>query len=861
MMIPAPNLDDRDFNQLMEQARATLVKTCPEWTDLSPSDPGMALLEAFAFLTDTMIYRLNRLPEKAYIEFLRLLGLRLAPPAAATVTLVFTRGQATEQPVEIPKGTRVTTSRIQGSSEPPVFITARAVTIPAGETQASVLAYHCEYVAAELVATSTGLPGAVFTVRRPPIIAPTGDDGDLIVAVEARLEELIERAPAIQHNGKTYRIWREVDEFAAAGSGDLVYMADRAAGRIVFAPAVQRLQPDNRLQDLPGALAGVPPAGREIRVWYRRGGGSDGNVAAGLLTVLKDPIAGITVTNPQAATGGQAAETLENALIRGPLEFRTLRRAATAGDFEQIALASSRAIARAYAFTRAAAWSFARPGSVEVLLVPSVDFSDQAAISVSPEALQAHQVADARAQVQQALDQRKTLGTTCVVNWAHYKKVAVHARVVARREEDVGAVKQRILDRLQMTICPLPTRFNPTGWGFGQALRVSHVYDIALAEPGVRWVDNVEFWVDDVPAENVSAITIDGNQENTWYAASGSTLFRTLNDGDSWEPVGRFSGEQVRRICAHPGMAGWVAVATLLPQNQGSRISISPDCGENWLEENWALEFEALDMAWTIRDGAPLLLLATAKGLYELKPQPGAVPVQVLVDQTRQDRGFYAVVVATDVRGTVSVAVAAQAMAGVYLSRQGGGSETFRLIGLSGQDVRTLAVQYNGPRSFLWAGTAASGPADRGKGCFSWELTGPGDPPDGWRAYNQGWSGGSCHAIAFSDMTVLAATFRSGIMRLDSTKANASWTASTVQSGLPLRDPGRFYSVDALAINPASQIILAAGSQGIFRSTDTGAVFQPSSSKRFEDKVLLPRTWLFCSGEHDITVVNEDETR
>ena len=45
----------------------------------------------------------------------------------------------------------------------------------------------------------------------------------------------------------------------------------------------------------PEALAEVPPADRQIRVWYRRGGGSNGNVTAGLLTTLKDPIPGVEV--------------------------------------------------------------------------------------------------------------------------------------------------------------------------------------------------------------------------------------------------------------------------------------------------------------------------------------------------------------------------------------------------------------------------------------------------------------------------------------------------------------------------------------------------------------------------------------
>uniref|UniRef100_UPI001C1FDB13 hypothetical protein n=1 Tax=Marinobacterium profundum TaxID=1714300 RepID=UPI001C1FDB13 len=83
MPLQSPNLDDRRFAQLVEDARRLIVQHCPDWTDLTPGDPGMTLLEAFAYLTEIMIYRLNRLPDKAHIEFLRLIGVRLQPPAAA----------------------------------------------------------------------------------------------------------------------------------------------------------------------------------------------------------------------------------------------------------------------------------------------------------------------------------------------------------------------------------------------------------------------------------------------------------------------------------------------------------------------------------------------------------------------------------------------------------------------------------------------------------------------------------------------------------------------------------------------------------------------------------------------------------
>ncbi len=62
MPLPTPNLDDRDFDDLVRAARERILRSCPEWTDLSPSDPGMVLLDVFAYLTDQMLYRLNRLP-------------------------------------------------------------------------------------------------------------------------------------------------------------------------------------------------------------------------------------------------------------------------------------------------------------------------------------------------------------------------------------------------------------------------------------------------------------------------------------------------------------------------------------------------------------------------------------------------------------------------------------------------------------------------------------------------------------------------------------------------------------------------------------------------------------------------------
>jgi hypothetical protein len=859
MPLTAPNLDDRDFNQLVEAARLRIQRTCPTWTDLSPGDPGIVLLELFAFLTETMIYRLNRLPEKAYIEFLRLMGVRLQPPAAAGAVLRFTRSRPGSEVFEIPRGTRVTLDRPASGSEAQLFITSRTVSLPAGASQVEVLAHHCELVEGELAGIGTSLPGLTIQARHPPIVAPSGDELDLLVGVEVDPGEAIEAAALLQFGEKRFRLWQEAESFANLGSERHVYVADRMAGQVIFAPAARISQPSGDLTDLPQALAEVPPAGREIRLWYRHGGGPQGNLPPETLTVMKDPIPGLAVTNPAAATGGRAAESLANALVRGPQELHSLQRAVTARDFELVALLSSRAVTRAKALTRLDLWAHAAPGTVEVLLVPYLPEAGKPAGHVTAAALQARQSETARSQIQATLDERRPIGTACAVNWARYKEVRVTARLVIRREEDPAQVRQRVLERLYASLNALPSDLNPGGWSFGQALRASHVYEVALGEPGVLWVDQVRLLVAEVPAQDIASVERDPHQASTWYAASRERLFRSLDDGDGWEIILHAPGETLEGVRAHPDRAGVLAAVTRLPQDAGGRIYLSSDLGESWQANPITTAFPVNDLAWVLREGQPVLFLATDAGLYELDTRPGSSPVQVLVDPQDQKRAFYAVTSSRDLRGQVSVAVAAQTTGGVFLSSEGGRPNTFRLIGLQGSDIRVLAVQVDGPRAFLWAGAYAAGQSDNGKGCFRWELRGREDPPEGWVELNQGWTGGSCRALAFLGNQALAASYRQGVLRLDLTERNPAWQAPDVRCGLPLRDPGRFHPVDSVAADPGGGLALAGGVEGVFRSTNGGLNYATASQGEFTDKVTLPPTWLFSSGEHDITVVSEDE--
>src|SRR5919109_5411910 len=107
-MIPAPKLDDRAFDDIVAEAVRLIPRYCPEWTNHNPSDPGITLIELAAWMTDIILYRLNRVPEKNYVAFLNLLGIKLKPPLPARGLLTFSLVEGAERQI-IREGVSVAT--------------------------------------------------------------------------------------------------------------------------------------------------------------------------------------------------------------------------------------------------------------------------------------------------------------------------------------------------------------------------------------------------------------------------------------------------------------------------------------------------------------------------------------------------------------------------------------------------------------------------------------------------------------------------------------------------------------------------------------------------------------------------------
>ncbi len=122
MPLPMRPLDDRSFQDLVDEAKKRIPLYCPEWTDHNVSDPGVTLIELFAWMMDILLYRLNQVPDRHYIKLLELLGIQLEPPQAASAPLTFYLSAPQEQMIVVPQGTAASTSRADGG-EAIVFTT------------------------------------------------------------------------------------------------------------------------------------------------------------------------------------------------------------------------------------------------------------------------------------------------------------------------------------------------------------------------------------------------------------------------------------------------------------------------------------------------------------------------------------------------------------------------------------------------------------------------------------------------------------------------------------------------------------------------------------------------------------------
>jgi Baseplate J-like protein len=117
MSVAAPQLDPRTYQELVDEALARIPVHNPEWTNFNQSDPGVTLLELFAFMTESLLYRANQIPERNRLKFLNLLGVPLAPASSARGIVVLANEKGPPDTVTLNNGIEVLAGSIPFRTE------------------------------------------------------------------------------------------------------------------------------------------------------------------------------------------------------------------------------------------------------------------------------------------------------------------------------------------------------------------------------------------------------------------------------------------------------------------------------------------------------------------------------------------------------------------------------------------------------------------------------------------------------------------------------------------------------------------------------------------------------------------------
>ena len=184
-MLPEIILDDIRFQELVNEARTRILRHSPDWTEHNVSDPGITLIELFAWMTEILAYRMNRIPRRTHLALLDIIGVQPAAPQQATVDVRFILVGPTG--AVIPARTEVASPRAAGG-DLIVFQTAEELAIPTSTMVAFALERPGELHTVEVSDGTARSSGG-----QPMFSAPPQPGEALLVGFEQPLERLVVR--------------------------------------------------------------------------------------------------------------------------------------------------------------------------------------------------------------------------------------------------------------------------------------------------------------------------------------------------------------------------------------------------------------------------------------------------------------------------------------------------------------------------------------------------------------------------------------------------------------------------------------------------------------------------------------------
>jgi predicted phage baseplate assembly protein len=345
-------------------------------------------------------------------------------------------------------------------------------------------AYNERTVSDEVLGSSDGSHDQTFACGSAPVtdIELWVDEVDALSgserrALERERPEAVERLPESGDPVEFWVRWDAVEDFLDSGAEARHYRIDRTSGTVTFGD---------------GQRGAIPPAGENnVRVTYKTGGGSQGNVPAGAIEELRDPITLVdSVTNLRPSDGGADVESMDAVVSRAPERIKNADRAVSPSDFEQVARAASRELATVKCEPEMDGKGDRRPGWVTLLVVPRGQ-RDRPVPSM-----------ELRKRVEEAVSERAPATLVgrdegrITVRGPNYAAVSVEATVHTRGVESVSALKSTIEADLDAFLHPLSGGPDGEGWSFGESPQLSAVSSLVEGVEGVDAVDSAAMTVE-----------------------------------------------------------------------------------------------------------------------------------------------------------------------------------------------------------------------------------------------------------------------------------------------------------------------------------------------------------------------------
>jgi phage-related baseplate assembly protein len=305
---------NKDYESVREELLSRIPQLTDRWTDFNSSDLGVVLLELFSGIADMLAYYIDVQAAECYLPTARqrsniinlcsLIDYRLHGPVAASTRVAFTLPEPPAEDILIPAGTAL---RAPDATTPVPFVTARDLTILAGDPDGEIDATQGESVSETF--TGTGEPAAKVTLARTDVA-----QGSVTVRVAG--------TP-----------WQEVAHFADSGPEDTHFRLevdgiDRVS--IIFGD---------------GVCGAYPREGAEIAVSYLVTLGPEGNLAPHRITDMVSTIYAsdgsqvqLTADNPIPASGGAERESADHARATAPAVLRSTWKAVTREDYAALCL-------------------------------------------------------------------------------------------------------------------------------------------------------------------------------------------------------------------------------------------------------------------------------------------------------------------------------------------------------------------------------------------------------------------------------------------------------------------------------------------------------------------------------------------